>query len=216
MKKLILVFIAILMVGQLSYAGDVTAMTNEGDKALTFQFKGLSTLGADPVWCFGNYNAIGMKYYIASDMAIRPALLFGLNSKTTNGTTGMTDRKESDMGIGLTASLQYNMVKSGAFVGYVGGGLNFLSISTSTEPSVATGTTSKTTTSKMNFGLGGSAGFEYFIYDHISLGAEYVLGLTIGSGSTDVTSGTTTTTTDDPSTLGVGFSTFSFTLAAYW
>ncbi|MDI6765331.1 MAG: hypothetical protein QME52_00640 [Bacteroidota bacterium] len=233
MKKLILVFIAILIIGQLSYAGDVTAMTNEGDKALLFQFNGLSSLGASSyrsdtrTITYGSYtltlptvNGIGMKYYLSNDLALNGALLFGMKSKTTKAAiAGNADETESGMGFGLEAGIQSNMMKSGPFVAFIGAAANIIMYSGTYEwPNSGQPTkTNKIEGSLMEFGVAGLIGFDYFIYDRISLGAEYRLGLKTSSGTVDYTpAGVTTTSFDLPSEMTVGFSTISFTLAAYW
>ncbi len=229
MKKLILVFTAILMIGQLSYAGDVTAMTNEGDKALLFQFNGLSNLGASSYRAdtrtisgitLPTVNGIGMKYYLSNDLAANAALLFGMKSKTQKAVVaGNADETESGMAFGLEAGIQSNLMKSGPFVAFIGAAANIIMYSgTFEEPNSSQPTkTNKTEGSLSEFGAAGLIGFDYFIYDRISLGAEYRLGLKTSSGTVDYTpAGGIKTSSDLPSEMTIGFSTISFTLAAYW
>ena len=221
MKKLLFVLLSLLVIANLAFAGE--PMTSQGTKGLQFGFSGLNNLGLSSVWAPGGYNSIGMKYYISDDLALRPALMFGFGSTTTKAAaTGNSDAKLSNMGIGLQLGLQSNAVKSGSFVGYMGGGASFALMTTTNEPSVssspAPGTTTKATTTSLNIGVGVLMGFEYFIYDHISLGGEYQLGVTLGSGSSEatITGATSTSKVDAPSTFGVGFQTVAFTLTAYW
>lgn len=219
MKKLLLVLLSLLVIANLAFSGE--PMTSQGTKGLQFGFNGLNALGLSSVWTSGGYNSMGMKYYISDDLALCPALLFGFGSTTTKGATGMTDAKVSNMGIGVQLGLQSNMIKSGSFVGYWGGGANFVLATTSNEPSVLTnpanGTTTKMTTTNLGVSAGLLMGFEYFIYDHISLGGEYMFGLTMGSGSAETTvQGGGGGKVDNPSTFGVGFTTLAFTLTAYW
>jgi len=145
--------------------------------------------------------------------------LFGMKSTTKKAdVAGDADTKDSKMGFGLDLGLKSNMMKSGPFVAFIGGGINFVYFSGTYEPQATDHTKNdKYESSAMDFGLNGLVGFEYFIYDRISLGAEYRLGFTTSSGSIDATpDGGTTTKSDLPSEINIGFSTVSFTLAAYW
>jgi hypothetical protein len=229
MKRLVSLLLVLFLIAGVTYAGD--ALTSKGDKALLFQFSGLSNLGAtaygsatknipiqDYTYNFTMYG-LGMKYYFADDFAGTGALLFGMNSTTTKAAVaGDADTKDSKMGFGLDLGLKSNMMKSGPFVAFIGGGINFVFFSGTYEPQAYDPTKNdKYEGSAIDFGLNGLVGFEYFIYDRISLGAEYRLGFTTSSGSIDYTpAGGTTTKHDLPSEINIGFSTVSFTLAAYW
>lgn len=231
MKKL---FSALCLILILSYSafsgGDV--MNSAGDKALLFHFNGLSNLSAGSFMStnsmsigsvdFPSFQAIGMKYYFSDGFAGRGALLLGYNSETVkSGSGGFSDQKESSFGIGLELGIQSDFVKSGSFVGYLGALAGFALLSGTYEPSVASpppaGTATKYYASVTNFGIGGLLGFDYFIYNRISLGAEYQFGIVFGSGTYEITRQALPTTTQDlPSQMSLGFNTVSFKLAAYF
>lgn len=231
MKKLLTVLAVITVFTNFAFAGG-DALASGGDKALLFQFNGLANLSAgsfmsSPRTSIGaldipQFNAIGVKYYFSDGFAGRAALLLGYNSETEKAATGgFTDRKESSMGLGLEFGIQSNLIKSGSFVGYLGAVAGFAMINGTTEPSVisppSTGTITKYDASGTMFGLGGIGGFEYFIYDRISLAAEYQFGITFGSGTYELTRQAQPTTTFDlPSFMSLGFNTVSFKLAAYF
>lgn len=231
MKKILLVILVIASINIVSYAGG-NAMSSAGDKALLFQFNGLSNLGVNsymesPSLGIGSvsiprFQSIGVKYYITNDFAGKAAFLFGYNSETEKSSTGgFSDRKESSFGLGLEFGLQKNVVKSGAFLGYVGATANFAFLTGTLEPSVLSpppnGTVTKYNANMTQFGIGGTLGFEYFVYDRISLGAEYQFGFVFGSGTYEITRQAQPTTTSDlPSQMSLGFNTISFKLAAYF
>jgi len=208
------------------------ALTSAGDKALLFQFNGLANLGTGSFLSSPNmtvgpvaipvFNAIGVKYYFSDGFAGHAALLLGYNSETEKAAVGgFSDRKESSMGLGLEFGIQSNIVKSGPFVGFIGAVAGFAFVNGTLEPMVASpppsGSATKNDASITAFGVGGLAGFEYFIYDRISLGAEYQFGLTFGSGTYEVTRQAQPTTKSDlPSVMSLGFNTVSFKLAAYF
>ncbi len=168
------------------------------------------------------FNAIGVKYYFSDGFAGRAALLLGYNSKTEKASTGgFTDREESSMGLGLELGIQSNLIKSGPFVGFIGAVAGLALVSGTLEPSTVSpppaGAFTKYDLSATMIGLGGIAGFEYFVYERISLGAEYQFGLVLGSGTYEVTRQAQPTTTSDlPSVMSLGFNTASFKLAAYF
>lgn len=231
MKNLFNVFCLILLLSYSAFSGG-DAMNSAGDKALLFHFNGLSNLSTGSFLStnamsigsvsFPSFNAIGMKYYFSDEFAGRVALLLGYNSETQKATAGgFTDQKESSFGIGLELGIHSDIVKSGSFIGYLGGVAGFALLSGTYEPSVASpppaGTSTKFYASTINFGVAGLLGFEYFIYDRISLGAEYQFGIVFGSGTYEVTRQALPTTTQDlPSQMSLGFNTVSFKLAAYF
>lgn len=231
MKKLLTVLAVIAMFTNFAFAGG-DALTSAGDKALLFQFNGLANLGTGSFMSSPNisigvlnipqFNAIGAKYYLSDGFAGRASLLIGYNSETEKaGTGGFTDRKESSMGLGLEVGIQSNIIKTSSFVGFIGATAGFAMVSGTLEPTTASpppaGVITKYDASATMFGLGGIAGFEYFIYDRISLAAEYQFGLVLGGGTYELTRQAQPTTTYDlPSTMSLGFNTVSFTLAAYF
>lgn len=231
MKKILTVLAVIAIFTNFAFAGG-DALTSAGDKALLFQFNGLANLGTGSFMSSPNtsvgildipqFNAIGVKYYFSDGFAGRAALLLGYNSETEKaGTGGFTDRKESSMGLGLEFGIQSNIIKSGSFVGFIGATAGFAMVSGTLEPSTVspppTGVVTKYDASATMFGLGGIAGFEYFIYDRISLAAEYQFGLVLGGGTYELTRQAQPTTTFDlPSMMSLGFNTVSFKLAAYF
>lgn len=231
MKKLLQSILLITFCTYLGFAGG-DAMNSAGDKALLFHFNGLSNLGAgsflstDQITVgsvsLPSFNAIGVKYYFSNGFAGKGALLFGYNSETEKAVAGgFSDKKESNIGFGLEVGIQSDIVKSGSFLGYIGAVAGFAYLTGTFEPSVVspppTGTTTKHVASLTNFGVGGVLGFEYFIFDRISLGAEYQFGAVFGSGTFEVTrQGLPTTKQDLPSLMSLGFNTVSFKLAAYF
>jgi hypothetical protein len=217
MKKITVVamvlaaFLAMQFLG-VSQAAAAKVDTDKGTRALVFQFSGLSDLGA------GAYRSgIGMRYYIQNGLALRPGLRFDmLSHKTKSGSTTLTDAKETDMAVGFSLAIEKHAAGVGSLSPYIGAEAGVNMFSNKTEPSHAVGATYESTDKGMSFGVGGLAGFEWGFSEGVTLGAEYTLGLSFGSGKTESKVGSTTTTTDDTSGMAVGFGTASFYLSVNW
>lgn len=185
-----------------SVAGAQTLnVASAGDKAVLFNFTGLSTLN------LGAYDGgIGGKYFIRDGVAVRGMLLFGVDNTTTKGAAGMTDAKDNKFALGLEGGLEYHLPLSSRVSPYAGGGIYFMTSAetrTLTVPIGAAAISTKNTST--TFGLGGIAGVEYFFNSNISLAAEYQLGLALSN-------------TSNPGTreLSIGFQTAGLTFAVYF
>jgi outer membrane protein W len=212
MKKVTIVLLAVVFAASLGFAGE--PKTKMGDEALLFSFSGLSNLGV------GNYGGgIGAKYYFQDDMAFRGSLGFNWSGSTQKDNAASNpgpDDKTTNMSFSLMPGIQSNIATNGSVVAYVGASAGFW-WSSSTRENAGHVSGTKTVNTSTSFGIGGFAGFEWFAWDNISLGGEYNLMLNIGSSSNEVTSGGTTTKTDGPSTMGLGFgSSGALTAAVYF
>ena len=213
MKKVTIILMAVLFLATLALAGDdATPKGKSGDEALLFSLNGLSNLGA------GNFmGGVGAKYYFQDNMAFRLGVGFGWNGYTQT-VTGGNDQKDHTIGFSLDPGITYTIATSGPVSAYVGGQVMF---GWQQETKEYLGEYDKEVITGTNFGFGGLAGVEWFPWNNVSLSAEYGLSLSFGSGSDEVTSGTTTTKTDGPSTTSLnlgsnGGSNGTFTLAIYF
>jgi len=212
MKKLIALLIVVMMFG--SFASAQEAMTmKEGSKSWNFTFGGLSTLGTGAA---GIGGGVGLSYFLNSDAALRAGLQLKIGSSTVpyNGTGSGTDGSTSDSWIGVGADyLMYMQGATSRVRPYMGAGIGVMMESHGDKSAFASGgsTTERTGlgNSGLTFDLHGIAGAEFFIYQEISLSAEYNLNL-IGihsASDTEVKSGSTTTTTKNGGTTQIlGFS----------
>lgn len=233
MKKAGIILLALFLLGSVAFSQEVKPVLTEGKNALLFNFSGLSFLGA------GAYNGgIGAKYFLADKFAARALLIFGYASQTTpadppSGWVGM-DGKTSATSFGAGIGIEYHM-GSGRVSPYVGGVLGFSTTSTSYKPAVigAPGTLTqserknslsgesingRTYSAGTTFSLGAIIGVEFFLYNELSLGAEYLVGFsTTAKKDQVVTSGSTSTTTKGGSSSQFGITNDgSITLSIYF
>lgn len=212
-------------------AQDTRPKTSAGDRALLFSFNGFgdfgvngSTAGSAPLTFFGidtTFNirllspiyGFGIKYYLGDNVALRASL--GLGSSTVSiprseDTTGRTD-DVTDLILGVTPGLEFHLVNTGPVTAYTGifasfsGSWNF---SGDKEDTIA----DSTTRSYSSFGGGAVFGVEYFPWNSISLGAEYQLGVSVSSSSTEHKG----ESTDGPGYFDIGIGAFAVQLGVYF
>jgi opacity protein-like surface antigen len=203
-------------------AQSTTPKTSSGDKALLFSINGFGTFGvgssligsvpvggdSDQVFPFVGF---GMKLYISDRTALRGALGFGLSSKSTpNGADSIPKTTSSTTTIGIAPAIEFHMMNAGPVSGYLGAFVLFATSSSSTTPRGVDSL--KSSGSGMTFGVGGILGAEFFPWSNISLAAEYQLGLSVTSTSSEFRN----TTTDGPTITNVGIGSLAVILGVYW
>jgi opacity protein-like surface antigen len=232
MKKLFFCMLICLAVTGIAKAQDTKPKTQSGNKALLFSISGLgtfgitgaesgsvpfTTLGFDTIFTGLRLQqpiyGIGMKFYLADNLALRAGVGFASSTQSTprtNDTTGKTD-DVTDVILGLSPALEIHLVNAGPVTAYTGAFVNFSTrVNTSGDESdTLVGTTTKTYTS---FGGGAMFGVEYFPWSAVSLGAEYRLGVTSTSSSTDRKG----VSKDGPSYLDIGIGAFAVNLGVYF
>lgn len=178
MKKLTALFVLFFLVANIS-----TFAQRTGDKALLFQFSGLSFLGANEF-----DGGIGGKMFLNNKMAIRGVVKFAMKSETDpwNGVAAGNDGEISASKIGLGAAFEYHLAHD-KVCPYFGGGFEFTTSSTERKVKYANGTQQNVIVNRTlgelgieagtQLGVFGMLGAEFFIFDNVSLGAEYRLGL---------------------------------------
>ena len=223
MKRFLVAFMALILVGSISYSQEVMPNLAGGSKALLFQFGGLNNLAAN------NFNGgFGAKYYLSSFMAVRGVLQFSSNSTTTPanpaaGDVGV-DGSTSNTTLGVGGAVEIHL-GSGRVSPYLGGGVQFSTTSTesknfatATPPATPNQTTTKNANGATTFTVFGMAGFEFFLWKEVSLAGEYQVGFSSTSmKDQEVTTGATTTTTKQGSSSSIGIASQGFlTLAIYF
>ena len=206
MRKAILVAMVLALV--ISGAQAAQIQTKAGSKELLFGFEGLSNLKLD------NFaSGIGGRYYFSDGMAIRPSVQFNVNGTTIkSATSGITDDKTTDLGIGLNLAAEKHMTSTGPVSPYLGAGLGFSVLShkhtlpVSTSPASGTTLDTKSTTTSVSFFLLG--GFQWGFTEGLTLGGEYQAGFGVGSAKlkTEIQD-QPTVTNSDVSTLNLGVNT---------
>ena len=225
MRKLITALIPCILfaAGAPAHAQDSWAGVRKGGEALVFTLSGLSNLGPQEAGSgdsLGVAGGVGMKFWLTDRLAVRGILGFTLNSQTDKATVAQqSDEKTTITGITVMPGIQFNMVKVGQGFGYVGGQLAFVYIKYNVD------NTNKVPgfnieSSGTGFGVGGFMGIEYFLWESVSLSAEYQLMFATTSGKDKQTvPGTASTESDRPSetmiTLKSG-SSAALTLSMYF
>lgn len=182
MKKFLAVVLAVVMMCGVVMAQDAPAGNQAGAKSMNFTFGGLGAFGLTGT---GPNGGLGLSYFLSSEAAVRVGLQVGTTSTTTPAAiTGNSDASSSTFDLGIGAD--YLMYMGGGRVKpYMGAGVGLSLGSSSNEPSVsptaANGTLTKITNTRntdgMTLSVVGIAGAEFYLYNEISLSAEYTLGL---------------------------------------
>ncbi len=190
-RKLTALASVLIIIGAASSSAQTLSVAKQGDKAVLFNFVGLSAID------LGAYQGgIGGKYFFSDGMALRAMLLFGIDNTTQSGVPQATDNKLS---FGIGGGLEYHLPLAYHISPYFGGLLSFQTAAETVNPGA-------TKTSTTSFGLGALGGIEYFFNDNLSLSAEYQFGLT----------STSYTGLPNQSEFKFGFQTAGLTLAAYF
>lgn len=238
MKYFAIVLTILVLSSGFANADDGKPMTASGNRAILFSFSGLSTMGANGLFGVGSpysitlpeganvnpssfYNSvvpgIGMRWYLANNMALRGGIGFGTFSQTKkSSTTGNSDETQSGLLFGIQALAEWHMTPIGGVSPYFGGGINVALSSATIKPSEPSGTTAEFDASGTQFGIAGVAGFEWFFTNAMSLGGEYQLGLGLTSGSETIkASGVPDQTVNLPSRTVVATNSITIILSMY-
>jgi len=184
----------------------IRPITKSGSAAFVFNVSGLGAFGpaAQPIGTVSNgstsavVSGAGVKYYLADELAAKILLAFGTTddgndeTKTTNVTT---------MQLGIGAMLEVHFGPLYSTSPYVGGGIMFATGSVSSKSTVG-GTTVEGKGSGTQISIMAIAGFDWFFTRGIAIGAEWGLGFTTNSSSSE--SGGTSTDGPSPSSIGIG------------
>lgn len=232
MKRVLLIMLAVAVVANFAVAQDMPAIKS-GAKSLNFTFGGFGGFGLTGT---GPMGGVGMSYFLSNDAAVRLGLQVGTQSvkipaNPPAGQTG-TDGDGSELLVGL--GLDYLMYGgSGRVRPYFGGGIGVTFGNNSYKlPVVPAGAQTEvkndpappgalgfTGITGVTFGVSGVLGAEFFLYNELSLSAEYRLNLISINSPADmeVTSGSTTITTKQPSSTTIlGFGAAGATVHIYW
>lgn len=222
MKKVLAVVLAVVMMCGVVLAQDAPAGNMAGAKSMNFTFGGLGTFGLGAT---GINGGLGVSYFLSSDAAVRLGLQVGITSSTTptSLSSGGKDGEASSTSLGIGGD--YLMYMGGARVKpYMGAGVSFTMNSNSSKPVVNVANAAQSEIKNAagagtTLGLKGIAGAEFYLYNEISLSAEYQLNLFSMQSASDmeVTTGNTTVTTKGGSSTNLlGFSAAGATLHIYF
>jgi len=243
MKKLFLAVVTVVLLFGFASAQDINPAIHAGAKSLNFTFGGLGVLGLGSAG-LATVNVpnfvpgFGASYFLNNEAALRLGLQVAIPSQTSpaNPPPGKpgTDATTSAFGLGVGADyLMYT--NSGRVRPYMGAGLYL--VTGSTDQKTGTGTLdgtgfiqAETKNAAVNingttyqagtaFGLQAILGAEFFIYNEISVSAEYDLNIfnVLSQADQTFTQGTTSVTTKSPSvTTILGFGAAGATVHIYF
>jgi hypothetical protein len=221
----------VLLASALASAQSISPNLTQGTTSLLFSFGGFSNLNA------GNFDGgIGVKYYLQNRTALRIGVQIATADQDIPANPGAgqqgTDGEASGSRLGISAALEFHR-GTGRANAYLGGGVGFNKTSTEVKSPALGATTTQTvvkndrngeTISGITF-LGGTgfnvfalAGAEFFLFQELSLAAEYRLGFAkLSRSDEEITSGNQTTTTKVGASSGLGVNSAGvLTLAIYF
>jgi opacity protein-like surface antigen len=213
MKKILLILVVIAIATCLSFAGDPNVKA--GDKALMFSIKGFGEFGVGglgmPAFETGENDpaqvtlyGFGMKYFLADNIALRGIFDFAYESHEIP-----ENKTVSTTFFGFVPGLEYHIVNTNSVTAYLGGAIAFEMSKETSKPVLG----DETSNSGTIIGVAGLMGAEFFPWDNVSLGAEYMLGF---SSQTTTETDTEGKDTDGDSWTKFGIQSAAVTLSIYF
>jgi opacity protein-like surface antigen len=228
MKKLFAVLVVIALVASFVYAGDdITPSAKAGATSLNFTFGGLGAFNLgeagpsvpEPV---SIPAGISVSYFLNNNSAVRVGLQIQYGSETDpyQGTGSGTDGSKSEFGLGISGDYLMYMASSSRVRPYLGGGLLLTYSSNDIKYPASPNTTQQEIQNSIpagvEFQLRGLAGAEFFIYNEMSISAEYQLNL-FGIQSYSDTKNTPGSATKNGSRMQIlGFNALAATVHIYF
>ena len=219
MRSSIKALVVVCVLAMSVEAQEVVPATGAGARAVLFSFSGLATLGA------GNFDGgVGARYFLSDALAVRGGVRFAtagqdIPANPAAGNTGI-DGSRSATVIGVSGAVEFRMAKKRVSP-YFGGGASLTMTSTESKsdeqgapPPVQTVVKNDTGGENVDgvfyrsgttLAIFGMFGVEFFVYNEMSLSAEYRLGYAMTSRpdeETTVGPVTTTVQAGGGSTLG--------------
>jgi len=210
MKRLAYLFLVLSVLAAFSYAADPKPLTYSGNKALLFDLGGLANLA------LGNYGGgLGVRYYIANDLALRLSLGFTTSSQTSKNTQSplpanrVAESKLTSTEFTVGPAVTYNIARTSTVVAYVGGMLSYTTASDKREGNSASlaenfDAGESFRQSSRTIGFAGLLGVEWWPWENISFSGEYRLGYGHSSSEQESTTSAASVTVDGPTTNGFG------------
>ncbi|MFQ3598294.1 MAG: outer membrane beta-barrel protein [Chloroherpetonaceae bacterium] len=218
MKILILNTCLFLLFAYRAHAQEITAKTKHQDAALLFQFNGFGNLttgglGAveTPTDASGAsttiINGIGVKYYTAENVAARATFTFARETASQAQSGSISEFTETSTGIGVEGGVEVHLHNKrlspyfGGLIGYSKGSFS------------RTQGGNEVSASRSGFGIAGILGAEFFLFEQVSLAAEYRAVYQRATSFNTLSNGTRT---DAPEETRIGFFSQGFlTLGLY-
>lgn len=199
-------------------AQEITAKTKHQDAALLFQFNGFANLATGGLGAVETprdasgastitINGVGGKYYTAENVAVRAALTFVRESASQAQSGGVAEFDETQSSIGVEGGVEVHLHNKRLSPYF--GGLFGYSRGTFTRKQGNNEALAK----RSGIGIAAIFGAEFFLFEQVSLAAEYRAVYQRTSASNTLSNGTTIET---PTQTKAGFFSQGFlTLGLY-
>ncbi len=178
--------------------------TSKGNCSMLFQFNGLSNLSTSAY-----KGGFGFRHFIQDGMAIRPMVTVGIGSEKDKPlSSNDVESKETSTEFGAEITIEKHAAAIGPVSPYMGGQAGF---STTKDKAEVDGNETGSVKST-NFGVGAVAGFVWGFGEGVTLGGEYSLSFSTGSGERTVGDNKVS----DTSRTNIGIGTASLFLSVAW
>lgn len=179
----------------------IRPITKSGSAAFVFNVSGLGAFGpaAPGIGTVAGQliSGAGVKYYLSDDLAAKVLLAFGTTDNGVDADKG-TNISSTQLGLGAIIEVHFGPLYSTS--PYAGGGIHFASGSSTSKTSVG-GTATESSSSGTQITIMAVAGFDWFFTRGIAIGAEWGLGYTMNSSSSETTG---SPSVDGPSNSSIG------------
>jgi len=199
-------------------AQELTAKTKHQDAALLFQFNGFGNLATGGLGAVETprdasgastitMNGVGAKYYTADNVAVRGAFTFARETLSQAQSGGVAEFDETLSSIGVEGGVEVHLHNKRLSPYF--GGLFGYSLGTFTRKQGNNEASAK----RSGIGIAAILGAEFFLFEQVSLAAEYRAVYQRTSASNTLSNGTTV---EAPTQTKIGFFSQGFlTLGLY-
>lgn len=168
----------------------IRPITKSGSAAFVFNISGLGAFGptAQPIGTVSDgstsqtVSGAGFKYYLSDDLAAKVLLAFATTDNGVDETKGGQNVTTMQFGIGAIVEAHFGPLYSTS--PYLGGGVQFATGSATSKSQVG-GSTVEGSASGTQITVMAVAGFDWFFTRGMAIGAEWGLGFTTSSSSTE-------------------------------
>jgi opacity protein-like surface antigen len=218
MKRLILTVCLFFLFASRLPAQEITAKTKHQDAALLFQFNGFGNLATGGLGAVETprdasgastitINGVGGKYYTAENVAVRAALTFARETASQPQSGGVAEFSETLSSIGVEGGVEVHLHNK-RLSPYFGGQFGY-----SWGAFTRKQGNSEASANRAGIGIAAILGAEFFLFEQVSLAAEYRAVYQRTSASNTLSNGTTI---EAPTQTKVGFFSQGFlTLSLY-
>lgn len=219
MKRLSALCFALLLFALRVGAQEIVAKTKPDDAALLFQFSGFGAMATGGLGAVetprdasgasvATISGVGGKFFAAERLALRLALTFAREQSSQAQSGNLAEFSETSTSLGVEIGAEAHLHDK-RLSPYFGGLVGYSSGSFSRKQGGA-----EASARREGFGVAAIVGAEFFLFEQVSLAAEYRAVFQRSSASNALPNGATI---DAPAQTKLGFCSQGFlTLGLYW